>query len=147
MKKKSTLMMSSLILGAALFTQGAFAEEATVNAADSTSTVTESGAATEETATEETATEETATEEAATEEVSTPEATVGSEAGTKKVIDNDLVTEYVASYQGINRPQGSWMTMPSKDEYVILVNDYTPVTSEGASWFMFAPETDKNNDE
>lgn len=139
MKKKSTMLMGTMVLGAALFTQGAFAAEATVDATDSTTTVTEAEAATEETATEETATEETATEEAVS-----PSETVG-DAGTQKVIDNDLVTEFAVSYQGMNLPQGGWNIMPGKDQYVILADNSVAVTSHGG-WFMFAPESGNSDD-
>ncbi|WP_429844245.1 hypothetical protein [Brevibacillus sp. FIR094] len=124
MKKKSTLIMSSCILGAALFTQAAFAEEAVK--ATETTTATEA----KTTATEE---KPATTEEkpATTEEKPATETTTT--APTTKPEVKPATPETVTPIQGLNQ-QGGWVIMPGKDEFVWVSGQYAPVISNVAGW-------------
>ncbi|QDS33536.1 hypothetical protein [Brevibacillus brevis] len=126
MKKKSTLIMSSCILGAALFTQAAFAEEAVK--ATETTTATEA----KTTATEE---KPATTEEkpATTEEKPATETTTT--APTTKPEVKPATPETVSPIQGLTQ-QGGWVIMPGKDEFVWVSGQYVPVISNVAGWAM-----------
>ncbi|UED77253.1 hypothetical protein [Brevibacillus sp. DP1.3A] len=126
MKKKSTLIMSSCILGAALFTQAAFAEEAVK--ATETTTATEA----KTTATEE---KPATTEEkpANTEEKPATETTTTAPATKPEV--KPATPETVSPIQGLTQ-QGGWVIMPGKDEYVWVSGQYVPVISNVAGWAM-----------
>ncbi|MFC8683615.1 hypothetical protein [Brevibacillus porteri] len=126
MKKKSTLIMSSCILGAALFTQAAFAEEAVK--ATETTTATEA----KTTATEE---KPATTEEkpATTEEKPVTETTTTAPTTTPEV--KPATPQTVTPIQGLNQ-QGGWVIMPGKDEFVWVSGQYVPVISNVAGWAM-----------
>jgi len=140
MKKKSTLIMSSCILGAALFTQAAFAEEAvkateTTTATEAKTTATEEKPATTEEKPAATEEKPAATEEkpATTEEKPATETTTP--APTTKPEVKPATPATVTPIQGLNQ-QGGWVIMPGKDEFVWVSGQYVPVISNVAGWAM-----------
>ncbi|TKI54859.1 hypothetical protein E8L90_05035 [Brevibacillus antibioticus] len=126
MNKKNTLIMSSCILGAALFTQAAFAEEAVKATETTTATEAKTTATEEKPATTE---EKPATTEAkpATEATTT--------APTTKPEVKPATPQTVSPIQGLNQ-QGGWVIMPGKDEFVWVSGQYVPVISNVSGWAM-----------
>ncbi|MGG4453567.1 hypothetical protein [Brevibacillus porteri] len=133
MKKKSTLIMSSCILGAALFTQAAFAEEAVKATETTTATEAKTTATEEKPATTEEKPATTEEKPATTEEKPATETTTT--APTTKPEVKPATPATVTPIQGLNQ-QGGWVIMPGKDEFVWVSGQYVPVISNVAGWAM-----------